>query len=105
MSDRRLTPFSGRVALESLRGAVAAEFTARAALAQQVPALVDLDFEIAQALAIRVGIGRPIAQALLLRHEVVDVLQDVLVVHARNSCRSEWIRPRAGRPRAAPAAG
>jgi cell wall-associated NlpC family hydrolase len=28
MSDRRLTPFSGRVALESLRGAVAAEFTA-----------------------------------------------------------------------------
>ena len=84
---------------------VAAEFTARAALAQQVPALVELDFDIAQALAARVGIGGGIAQALLLGHEVVDVLQDVLVVHARASYRSEWIRLRAGRPRAAPAAG
>ena len=43
---------------------VAAEFTARASLAQQIPALVELDFDIAQALAARVGIGGRIAQAL-----------------------------------------
>ena len=39
--DRRVTPFSGRVALESLRGLVEAEFTAGEAGAVAVP-LADL---------------------------------------------------------------
>src|SRR5882724_9736521 len=60
---------------------ILAEFALRAALAQQVPALVELLGNRLQALGIRLGAGGVLAQLVLLVDEGGDLVEDRLVIH------------------------
>src|SRR5204862_6508877 len=60
---------------------VVAELPLGAALAQQVPALVELLADVLDALLVFAELRRIGAQALFLVDQVVDVLEDRLVLH------------------------
>src|SRR5215831_15025741 len=56
-------------------GRIAAEFLQGAALAQQVPILVELDLDFLQPLLIGIGRGTMLIEALLFRHQFPNVVE------------------------------
>src|SRR5688500_3348918 len=84
----------------------------RAALAEEVPALVEGGLELVHPGALRVGVVGAVAELVLLLHQGGDAAQDVLLVHAGSRARPGGAetdgalkRPRAPSPRGRRPAG